>query len=206
MPPPHRRPRHGTWAFAVDTPPIDGRPRTVRRAGFTDELRARIAPRRFNEDLALCVVTDPRQRTAEYLRDWLDEKELRLKPTTMARYRAYVEQDLIPALGTIRLIDLTRQHLSAHVTTQLRKGRGRPGCWTSPRQPHDTDPARWQRLTTAVNEYIKARIQERLAALPSRKPPAPPTGDQQRPPRSVHRDTHTHAHRLPGHPHGRRPT
>ncbi|MCC9311017.1 site-specific integrase, partial [Kitasatospora sp. RB6PN24] len=43
----------------------------------------------------------------------------------MARYRAYVEQDLIPALGTIPLIDLTRQHLSAFVTTQLRQGRGK---------------------------------------------------------------------------------
>ncbi|WP_406205147.1 site-specific integrase [Kitasatospora sp. NBC_01560] len=118
-------PHHGTWAFAVDTPPIDGHRRTVRRAGFPDELQARIALRRFNEGLALCVITDPRQRTAEYLRDWLDEKELRLKPTTMARYRAYVEQDLIPALGTIPLIDLTRQHLSAYVTTQLRKGRGK---------------------------------------------------------------------------------
>ncbi|WP_156179081.1 tyrosine-type recombinase/integrase [Saccharothrix sp. ST-888] len=117
--------RHGTWAFAVDAPPIDDHRHTIRRAGFPDELDARTALRRFNEGLALCVITDPRQRTAEYLRDWLAEKELRLEPTTMARYRAYVEQDLIPALGTIPLIDLTRQHLSAFVTTQLRRGRGR---------------------------------------------------------------------------------
>ncbi|MCX4688543.1 site-specific integrase [Kitasatospora purpeofusca] len=118
-------PRHGTWAFAVDTPPVDGHRHTVRRAGFPDEIDARTALRRFNEGLALCVVTDPRQRTADYLRDWLSEAELRLKPTTMARYSAYTEQDLIPALGTIPLIDLTRQHLAAFVTTQLRRGRGK---------------------------------------------------------------------------------
>ncbi|MFD4398655.1 hypothetical protein [Kitasatospora sp. NPDC058478] len=94
-------PHHGTWAFAVDTPPADGHRRTVRGAGFPDELRASIALQRSNEGLALCVITDPRQRTADYLRDWLDEKELRLKPTAIARYRTYTEQDLIPALGTI---------------------------------------------------------------------------------------------------------
>ncbi|MGW2548030.1 tyrosine-type recombinase/integrase, partial [Kitasatospora sp. NPDC001574] len=111
-------------ALVLDGAP-DSHRRTIRLAGFPDELDARTALRRFNQSLALCVITDPRQRTADYLRDWLEEKELRLKPTTMARYRAYVEQDLIPALGTIPIIDLTRQHLTAYVTTQLRKGRGK---------------------------------------------------------------------------------
>ncbi|MFD5920894.1 hypothetical protein [Kitasatospora sp. NPDC127035] len=59
------------------------------------------------------------------MRDWFDEKEPRLKPTTMGRYRAYAEQGLIPGLGTIPLVDLTRQHLQAFVTTQLRRGRGK---------------------------------------------------------------------------------
>ncbi|MFD4533496.1 tyrosine-type recombinase/integrase [Kitasatospora sp. NPDC058397] len=118
-------PHHGSWAFAVDTPPVDGRRHTVRRAGFPDEIDARTALRHFNEGLALCVITDPRQRTSDYLRDWLTERELHLKPTTMARYRAYVEQDLIPALGQIPLDDLTRQHLRAFVTDQLRRGRGK---------------------------------------------------------------------------------
>jgi hypothetical protein len=132
-------PHHGTWAFTVDTPPIDGRRRTVRRSGFPDDLEARTALRRFNEGLALCVITDPRQRTAEYLRGWLDQKELRLKPNTMARYRTYVEQDLIPAFGTIPLIDLTRRHLSAFVTIQLRKSRPPASC-ASPTSPTRSTP------------------------------------------------------------------
>ncbi|MFF2954907.1 tyrosine-type recombinase/integrase [Kitasatospora sp. NPDC057965] len=58
LPPPHRAdPHHGTWAFAVDTPPVDGHHRTVRRAGFPDEPRAHIALRRFNEGLARVVDT-----------------------------------------------------------------------------------------------------------------------------------------------------
>ncbi|MEU6970975.1 site-specific integrase [Kitasatospora aureofaciens] len=118
-------PHHGTWAFAVDAPTADGHRRTVRRAGFPDELDARIALRRFNLGLDSSVITDPWQTTAQYLRTWLAEKELHLKPTTIARYRAYIEQDLIPALGTIPLDDLTRQHLAAFVTAQLRHHRGR---------------------------------------------------------------------------------
>ncbi|MFE9425790.1 hypothetical protein ACFYNO_22805 [Kitasatospora sp. NPDC006697] len=43
----------------------------------------------------------------------------------MARYRDYITQDLIPALGAIPLDDLTRQHLAAFVTDQLRRHRGR---------------------------------------------------------------------------------
>ncbi|WP_030057994.1 hypothetical protein [Streptomyces novaecaesareae] len=101
-------PGHGTWAFAVDVPSTDGHRRTIRRAGFPNVLDARIALRRFNQGLAAGAVTDPRQSTAEYLNGRLAEKELHLKPTTIAHYRAYVEQDLIPALD-----DLTRQHLSA---------------------------------------------------------------------------------------------
>ncbi|MFE2352095.1 tyrosine-type recombinase/integrase [Kitasatospora cineracea] len=118
-------PGHGSWAFAVDAPSVDGRRRTLRRSGFTDEVEARIALRKFNQALALGFVADPRQKTAEYLRWWLDEKNLHLKPTTMARYRDYVEQDLIPAFGDIPLDDLDRQHLRAYVTAQLKAGRGR---------------------------------------------------------------------------------
>ncbi|MFJ2189972.1 phage integrase central domain-containing protein [Kitasatospora sp. NPDC087861] len=118
-------PHHGTWAVAVDAPSGDGHRRTIRRSGFPDELDARIALRRLSESLPACVIIDPRQSTADYLTAWLAEKELHLKPTTIARYRPYVEQDLIPALGTIPLDDLTRQHLSAFVTGQLQHGRGR---------------------------------------------------------------------------------
>ncbi|MFF2749390.1 hypothetical protein ACFVVA_28075 [Kitasatospora sp. NPDC058048] len=39
-------------------------------------------------------------------------ESLHLKPTTIARYRDYITQDLIPALGAIPLDDLTRQQPS----------------------------------------------------------------------------------------------
>ncbi|MDH6134115.1 integrase [Kitasatospora sp. MAA4] len=43
----------------------------------------------------------------------------------MTRYRAHVEQDLVPALGRIPLDDLGYRHLKAFITTQLDHGRGK---------------------------------------------------------------------------------
>jgi hypothetical protein len=50
---------------------------------------------------------------------------LLLKPTTMARYRDYVRNDLIPAFGTLKLDQLGHRHISAFATSQLAAGRGR---------------------------------------------------------------------------------
>ncbi|MFF7991954.1 tyrosine-type recombinase/integrase [Kitasatospora xanthocidica] len=149
-------PHHGTWAFAVDAPSGDGQRRTIRRAGFPDELEARIALRRLNESLPVGVITDPRQTLADYLTAWLAEKALHLKPTTIARYRDYIHQDLIPALGAISLDDLTRRHLSAFVTAQLQHGRGRV-----------TVHRIMATLSSALSEAVTG---ERLARNPAKPP------------------------------------
>ncbi|WP_316524123.1 hypothetical protein [Kitasatospora brasiliensis] len=147
-------PVDGAWAAdGCRTASVGGHRHTIRRTGFPDELHARTALRRFNEDLALCVITDPRQHTDDYLRDWLDEKELRLKPTTMARYRAYVEQDLIPALGQIPLADHAAVHAVAWILDNAdRAALGRPACrarrpWRQNPRPHRQLPAHQQTRT-----------------------------------------------------------
>ncbi len=50
---------------------------------------------------------------------------MQLKPTTLARYRAYVLDDLIPRLGFITLDDLNHHHIKAYALTQLGEGRGK---------------------------------------------------------------------------------
>ncbi len=47
-----------------------------------------------------------------------------LKPTTTVRYRAYIENDLVPALGKIKLDDLSYGHIAAFVRAQLSHRRG----------------------------------------------------------------------------------
>ncbi|MFF7243084.1 tyrosine recombinase XerC [Embleya sp. NPDC008237] len=55
----------------------------------------------------------------------LQAKALTLKPTTLARYRDYVVNDLVPHLGGIRLDELGRRHLVGFARAQLAAGRGR---------------------------------------------------------------------------------
>ncbi|MFF7079780.1 tyrosine-type recombinase/integrase [Streptomyces lavendulae] len=116
---------HGTWCFAVDVPTPDRRRTTVRRSGFTDQDKAEQALSRFLEGEAVGYNADPSQTVAAYLNSWLEAKALVLKPTTMARYRDYVRNDLVPAFGTLKLDQLAHRHISAYVTCQLAAGRGR---------------------------------------------------------------------------------
>lgn len=116
---------HGTWTFAVDIPAPHHRRTTVRRGGFTSHDAAQAALRTFLEGEAGGFNADPNQTVADYLRTWLTAKALVLKPTTMARYRDYVHNDLVPAFGTLKLDELRHRHISAFVTGQLAAGRGR---------------------------------------------------------------------------------
>ncbi|MEV8103181.1 site-specific integrase [Streptomyces sp. NPDC088135] len=116
---------HGTWGFAVDVPAPDHRRTTVRRGGFTTQDAADEALRRFLEGEAGGFDADPNQTVAAYLDTWLAAKRLVLKATTMARYRDYVRNDLVPAFGTLKLDQLAHRHIAAFVTGQLAVGRGR---------------------------------------------------------------------------------
>ncbi|WP_063978462.1 MULTISPECIES: tyrosine-type recombinase/integrase [unclassified Kitasatospora] len=124
-------PAHGTWTFAVDLPATEpgGHNHTVRRGGFPTQDEARSALHRYLTGRRVGISADPNQTVADYLAEWLKAKQLRLKPTTWVRYRDYVEKDLIPALGTVRLDDLAYEHLLHFVQSQLAAGRGRPTVW-----------------------------------------------------------------------------
>ncbi|MFD9333161.1 tyrosine recombinase XerC [Streptomyces sp. NPDC060028] len=115
---------HGTWTFAVDIPAPRHHRTTVRRGGFGSQDAAEVALRKFQEGEAGGFDADPNQTVAAYLNAWLDAKALVLKPTTMARYRDYVRNDLIPAFGILKLDQLAHRHISAFITCQLAAGRG----------------------------------------------------------------------------------
>lgn len=118
----HRR--HGTWAFAVDLPTLNHHRKTLRRCGFPSQAHARAALGRVLVCERAGIHVDDRQTVAEYLEAWLETKQRSLKPTTLARYLDYVRKDLIPALGAIRLEELTHHHIAGFVTDQLATGRG----------------------------------------------------------------------------------
>ncbi|WP_436790001.1 tyrosine-type recombinase/integrase [Yinghuangia sp. YIM S10712] len=117
-------PAHGTWAFAVDVPAPRGVRTTVRRSGFPSHTAAHAALRRLLDGEACGFDADPNQTVAEYLDGWLAAKKLVLKPTTYARYRDYVRNDLVPGLGALRLDDLGYRQILAFVQQELAAGRG----------------------------------------------------------------------------------
>jgi len=47
-----------------------------------------------------------------------------LKPTTAHMYRHYVEKDLVPALGAVRLEHLRHEHVQSYVDGLVTSGRG----------------------------------------------------------------------------------
>ncbi|WP_345680803.1 site-specific integrase [Yinghuangia aomiensis] len=107
---------------------------------------------------------DPNQTVEEYLEGWLAAKELTLKPRTYARYRDYVTNDLIPALGTLRLDDLGHRQILALVRRQLAAGRGRTTVYRC-----------MATLSSALGDAVR---HHRLASNPAsppvmRRPPSP---------------------------------
>ncbi|MFI9584259.1 tyrosine recombinase XerC [Streptomyces sp. NPDC052236] len=87
-----------------------------------------------------------------------------LKPTTMARYRDYVHNDLAPAFGSLKLEELRHRHISAFVTRELAAGRGRTTLYRC-----------LATLSSALGDAVR---QHRLAHNPAsppalRRPPSP---------------------------------
>ncbi|MFZ3566779.1 N-terminal phage integrase SAM-like domain-containing protein [Streptomyces sp. BH097] len=84
---------------------------------------------RYLAGRSIGISADPNQTLEDYLAEWLAAKKLRLKPTAWIRYRDYSRNDLIPALGSIRLDDLAYEHLLRFTQAQLAAGRGQQTVW-----------------------------------------------------------------------------
>ncbi|MCM9083193.1 site-specific integrase [Streptomyces spororaveus] len=148
---------HGRGTFAIDVPAPRHHRTTVRRGGFVSHDAAKGALRRFLEGEAGGFNADPNQSVADYLTAWLTAKALVLKPTTMARYRDYVHNDLVPAFGTLKLDELGHRHIASFVTGELAAGRGKTTLYRC-----------LATLSSALGDAVR---QHRLARNPA-SPPA----------------------------------
>ena len=157
----HRR--HGTWAFAVDLPTLDHHRKTLRRSGFPTQAHARAALDRVLSCERAAIHIDDHQTVAEYLDAWLETKQRSLKPTTLARYLDYIRKDLTPALGAIRLEELTHHHIASFVTIQLTAGRG-------PVTVHRCIATLSSALTDAVRHHRLIHNPARFANIPRPRP------------------------------------
>src|SRR4051812_13185892 len=115
--------RHGAWAYAVDLPTLDRR-KTMRRSGFVTKAEASAALTHVLQCERAGVSIDDTETVADYLSRWFETKAPTRKPNTINRYRAYLDNDLIPAFGAIRLERLTHEHVAQFIRRELDAGRG----------------------------------------------------------------------------------
>lgn len=121
-------PKHGTWGFAVSggTHPGSGRRLQVRRMGFATKREAQQARAKVVDEIATGRFKGERKLTVgEYLPQWLARRERDgLRVSTVRMYRRYVEQDIVPALGNVKLADLRRHHVDRFIQALVADGRG----------------------------------------------------------------------------------
>jgi integrase len=142
----HRR--HGTWAFAVDLPTLDHARRALDRVLVCERAAIHIDDRPDRRRLPRSLARD---QTAI------------VKPTTLARYLDYIRKDMTPALGAIRLEELTHHHVASFVTIQLAAGRG-------PVTVHRCIATLSSALTDAVRHHRLIRNPARFANIPRPRP------------------------------------
>jgi integrase len=142
---------HGSWYYRADVgrDASTGRRREQRKGGFATKSEA---------DAALAAVLhaantgehrhDGRQTVGAYLTVWLADRETDgLRASTAQMYRRYVENDLIPALGGIRLGELRPGHVEKLLRDLRAAGRGA----TTIRRIHAT-------LRSALTSARRARL------------------------------------------------
>ncbi|MFI7131372.1 tyrosine-type recombinase/integrase [Nonomuraea sp. NPDC050153] len=102
---------HGNWYFAAQVVGASGRRERVRRGGFATAEAARSA----GCELLTAQADGPLSAgctVGQWLRYWLSVVESRLRPTTHRAYRDHVRLHLVPYLGRVKLVELSRRDVT----------------------------------------------------------------------------------------------
>jgi integrase len=163
--------KHGKWGYAIDVPTIDKRRKTMRRHQWTTKKAATAALDDVKARYGHGVAVDDQELVADWLRTFMSDKRHDLKPKTLNQYSEYIEKDLVPALGAIRLEQLRHAHVSALITDMEAAGRGAP-----------TIRRCVAVLSSALSHAVKKR---RLTHNVAQHAPLPPEGREERNPWSA---------------------
>jgi integrase len=162
-----------TWEVSVE---LDRDPETGRRRrrnervyGTKKEAEARLAQLLHEQETGLAV--DPSRLTvADWLREWFAQRAPRLRPTTRERYRAAIEQRLIPAFGRVRLQELRPAQVQGVYARWLAEGLA------------DATVNSWHRvLAGALREAVRLQLVGRAVTDAVRPPSATPHNLQLKP-------------------------
>jgi len=112
-------PKHGTWSYSssAGSNSRTGKRQQLRKSGFTTKRDAQAALNTARTNAAKGLGSgDANITIAKFLTGWLERKEQDgLRTSTLTMYRSYVDNEIIPALGRMKLADLRRHHVDEFV-------------------------------------------------------------------------------------------
>lgn len=145
---PHRC--RGLWGFTLDAGRRpDGQRKQVTRSGFASKRDAQAALNEAIERQRGGMLAVDTLTVGDFLDNWLASKR-RLRPTTVRNYSGHNARYLKPALGQLRLADLSPQHID-QLYADLLNGRYIGATPSTVHHVHRT-------LRSALNTAVKRRL------------------------------------------------
>jgi integrase len=121
-------PKHGSWGYAVTGgyDPATGKRIQARRMGFATKAEAQKKRAEAVTEISSGKWKGHQTVTVgSYLPSWLERRiSDGLRPSTTKMYRSYITNDLVPALGLVRLAELRRAQVDKFIQDLLKAGRG----------------------------------------------------------------------------------
>ena len=168
------RGRPWTIALYLGRDPELGKPRYKWVGGFrTKRLAEEALPDLVAQVQTGTVLSSSAQHITlgEFLDRWLREyAQAAVRPATLLSYRSYINTQIAPAIGSVRLRDLSRGHLQRYYVKLLESGRKpgarKGGAGLSPKTIHHHHRLLVQALGHAVEWGLLGRNVARLATAP----------------------------------------
>ncbi|MBP1917223.1 integrase [Lederbergia galactosidilyticus] len=114
--------RGDKYSFVIDIgrDPVTKKRKQKRVSGFTSERKARKAMIDMIAELNKGTYVEPTvKKLGDYLKDWLKFKEKRVVHSTYLHYEGYINNHVIPALGNVKVADLTTRQVESFYESLL---------------------------------------------------------------------------------------
>lgn len=158
--------RKPNWSFIVDVNPPGAPRKQARRGGFRTRGEAQAALNELLNARQQGTYIEPSKGTVgDYLNEWLAGMRAQVRSSTRASYEMNMREHVLPAIGDVRLQDLTPDRLNALYADLLESGR-RDGKGLSAKSVCNVHTTIRKALADAVDA---GRVARNVAALA--KPP-----------------------------------
>jgi integrase len=164
-----RGPRYYRVVIELDADGTGKRQREYHQVHGTLEDAKKVRAKLVADKARGVLVGRSDQRLADYLESWLEWKRPRVSRRTHERYCSLVRSSIIPALGSLRLQQLTSQHLDDFYVRSLEEAGQRKESTLSATTVHHRHVALKMALKRAVEKGLIVRNPADFATPPPAK-------------------------------------